>query len=1680
MNRIKNIAKKMMGLAALAMLTLTNVAEAGATESDFTFNADVRYSQWVTKSRMTNFYRNTTQDGFAVYNENGTKTADGHTAFDYVPGLVAKAIVENVEYYSQFDWAQSWAEPFFYNMAGYCNAYYNSVPTGGGSLDNLNASKMFFGIYNLTKTGGAYASKSIASTTNSHAQTALGKAVTGFGAHNSGYKIGTSTPAYEAGHTIVEGGWWHKETYKDEMWLDGSYMGPALFAQLRNYNGSNIIGDDWTIAYRQIQALWEMCWNPTDKLLYHAFAAKGYNTYSNTWDGFDPTNGVYHSASYWGRAVGWYFLALIDILEQMEKAGLSGTANYTTLQSHLTELAAGLAARQDAETGCWYQLLDENGTFHTSTYNNGNNASSHVDTYNYIESSATALFTAGYLKAIRLGYLPSDTYEAIAKKGYAGLVNNFFATDGNEGVHLFGSCRSAGLGGAAVNANKWRDGSKAYYLLGHDVTRVKKSDRQTEGKILGAFILAATEYERQYQNNTVLFEKDLAPSYNLEQGEEISCPASGSGANITYQWYKDGEPVEGATSAAIAPTASGSYYCKASSGNIEAVSSTTNVTVPGVDTETPVFTTDLAATATATVGTAKTLTVAASHADGYQWYSNTTASNTGGTEIENATSASYTFTPSATGTLYYYCVATNSKATGTQSVASNVCTVTVSEATTYTVTFDATTNGGTCGTASLTQASSGASITLPTATKSGYTFNGWYTASTGGTLRGTSGASYTPTADETLYAQFTPAGGGGTESISWAITTNSFTVTPTITPSSGAHLSNASTSISLTGLSSTSSSKDGYCKPFYGTVVDFNASDDFASISFDVADGYTFTPSSVGMTVYSHGTGNFKYKMIISDSQGTPITVTSNEIQPSSGGEATITFAADAFTGKAFEGTVTIKLYVYNYSNSSTGKRTYIKSPITISGTTAAKGGSSTYTVSYNMNGHGEAIADVTNVTALPDPLPTPEATGYTFGGWYTDSGLNNAATAGASISADTELFAKWTANTYSVHFDANGGEGSMTNESFTYGIEKALTVNAFTRTGYKFDGWATSANGAKVYDNSQSVSNLTATNDGTVDLYAHWTEKAAATVSINPASGNVTVGSTLNISSYVTVGSSTGAIGYSTGDATKATVTSAGVITGVAAGSATIYVTQQEDANYKTGSVTFTVTVTAAPVPVTNYTVKFYNGETQFGDSQTIEEGSTVSAPTTNPTKEGYTFKGWALENGSTVRVTFPYPIYEDVNFYAVWSNTTSGGGEDETIFSVAGAGSSSLSIEKNTVDQELTSTNATITGGRVYITNGESSGKNMIQSKGSRMSFRMTHDDSYLKVVLGNSEVLKAGDKISSDIHGVKNSATRGLWVSATASRPSSAPATTLSVTNTSTSSDAWMTSEDYTVTTGDGICGQNTFYIYRATSDETFFTNFTITREGQGDDITLETVSDYDDFESYAGEGKTVTFKRSFNNGKWTTLVLPFSATTAQVIAAFEYPNDCEFANIKSMTVTAQGTGSISYVTTSHITANTPILAKIKPNDGLSGKEGFTANEYVFTGVTVVNPESAGAVTATSTDGNVTMYGVYKNTARADIDNNSYFLSGGKFYDWSWLSNMTPFTAYIVPQTTSGNTLKGLTFEEDNATGIINLNVNPNLNSLSHGEGWGEVYNLAGQKVGKGYKGMVIKKGKKVIKK
>lgn len=149
------------------------------------------------------------------------------------------------------------------------------------------------------------------------------------------------------------------------------------------------------------------------------------------------------------------------------------------------------------------------------------------------------------------------------------------------------------------------------------------------------------------------------------------------------------------------------------------------------------------------------------------------------------------------------------------------------------------------------------------------------------------------------------------------------------------------------------------------------------------------------------------------------------------------------------------------------------------------------YKVTYNAN--GGTNGSVTSSTKWHDEALTltttglPTRTGYTFAGWYTAASGGTKVTS-YTTNAATTFYAHWTANTYSVAFNANGGSGTMSNESFTYDTEKALTANAFTRTDYIFTGWATTATGNAVYTDKQSVKNIAGS--GTVTLYATWRYK--------------------------------------------------------------------------------------------------------------------------------------------------------------------------------------------------------------------------------------------------------------------------------------------------------------------------------------------------------------------------------------------------------------------------------------------------------------------------------------------------------------------------------------------------------------------------------------------------------------
>lgn len=559
-------------LFLLLLLPCLSVIGVKAADSNggVKFNSAVRYSQWAINSRLHDFYGNQKKFGFDYYDNNGKKKTtvtwyklDGKTverSFDYVAGLVGKASLEAADFYQDFDWSKPW----FYAAQGYATdtPYTNSDMT----LDNMNATKMYFPIL---------AGKLKSDAATNVANTAITAVIKDMKTYNTTYVIGSGKSALNNTNTndvqkSMFDGWFHKSSdYTDQMWCDGQYMGPALLAQIIKHTDktNNISDNDWDIIAKQFSITWAQLYDKTTGLLYHGFTANPGDNASTSWAGISKDN-VYHSASFWGRANAWYFLALVDILEVMP----TNNTYYNTFKGYLSNLAKGIANYQDKGTGCWYQVMDKVPASLTG---------------NYLEASCSSIFTAGYLKAIRLGLLDKTTYEPIAKKAYEGLVNQFMVYDNtdNSTIQLVHSCTSAGLGGGDKRA-----GDDNYYLTGKDASVVTSSDPTskyyyTEGKVLGGFIMAATEYERAYQNQDskqILFAKDLAPNYDFTTtAGKLDATAYGNGT-VSYQWYKsDGTKeteIADATSATYAPTESGNYYCVATANDKTITTSTTKVT----------------------------------------------------------------------------------------------------------------------------------------------------------------------------------------------------------------------------------------------------------------------------------------------------------------------------------------------------------------------------------------------------------------------------------------------------------------------------------------------------------------------------------------------------------------------------------------------------------------------------------------------------------------------------------------------------------------------------------------------------------------------------------------------------------------------------------------------------------------------------------------------------------------------------------------------------------------------------------------------------------------------------------------------------------------------------------------------------------------------------------------------
>ena len=370
---------------------------------------------------------------------------------------------------------------------------------------------------------------------------------------------------------------------------------------------------------------------------------------------------------------------------------------------------------------------------------------------------------------------------------------------------------------------------------------------------------------------------------------------------------------------------------------------------------------------------------------------------------------------------------------------------------------------------------------------------------------------------------------------------------------------------------------------------------------------------------------------------------------------------------------------VYNGNGSTAGSMTNSTHTYDIAKNLTANGFSRAYTVTFNHNytgstnttrtatytfknwntnaaGTGTTYTNSESVTNLATSgtfnlyaqwnsasvTYVPTRTGYTFGGWYAETGCttNKAGTNGVfTPTSNITLYAKWTPNTYTVAYNGNGSTaGSMTNSTHTYDTAKNLTANAYTKTGYSFSGWATSANGNVAYTNGQSVTNLATS--GTVTLYAKWTINSYI-LTINPNGGtwsNSTATQTAkqNYGTTKTVANPT-RTGYTFGGWTTSGTCNLSVTT----------------FTYGAGDCT----ITANWTPNT-YTV-VYNGNGNTGGSMTNSTHTydTAKNLTTNAyTKTGYSFSGWATSANGNVAYTNSQSVTNlatsgTVTLYAKWT---------------------------------------------------------------------------------------------------------------------------------------------------------------------------------------------------------------------------------------------------------------------------------------------------------------------------------------------------------------------------------------------------------------------------------------------
>ena len=279
----------------------------------------------------------------------------------------------------------------------------------------------------------------------------------------------------------TEGSFWHKKKYTEQVWLDGLYMAQPFLAEWAAAFHEDSVFSDIVQQFSGIEA------HTRDKatgLLYHGWDESRQEKWADKGSG--------HSANFWARAMGWYGMALVDVLEFLP----ADHPGRKVMQAILGRYAAAIQKVQDPVSGCWWDVLDKAGA-----------------PGNYLEASASSMFVYVLAKGVRLGYL-APGYRAVSERGYRGILERFVVVDGGGHTSLQGTVSVSGLGGTPN-----RDGSYAYY--------VSEKLVPNDPKGVGAFLLAADELDmRPADGKTVL----LDYWFNNERRKDVT------GAQVRYHY----------------------------------------------------------------------------------------------------------------------------------------------------------------------------------------------------------------------------------------------------------------------------------------------------------------------------------------------------------------------------------------------------------------------------------------------------------------------------------------------------------------------------------------------------------------------------------------------------------------------------------------------------------------------------------------------------------------------------------------------------------------------------------------------------------------------------------------------------------------------------------------------------------------------------------------------------------------------------------------------------------------------------------------------------------------------------------------------------------------------------------------------------------------------------------------